>query len=83
MVLEGTIRPGKDRLAKHCGGSGRKKKRRQVVGRQRQRTDMTGVSRVTKGCGGQTEMEVGGCEIIGGAPTTFRAKGRTETDSRE
>ena len=39
-------------------------------------THRTGLSRVTEGCGRQTEMEAAGCEITGGAPTTLWVKGQ-------
>ena len=60
-----TILPGKDHLARHCGGSKRKGKTKEAVGRQRQRVGRTGLSRDTERCGRQTEMEVAGCEIVG------------------
>ena len=37
------------------------------------------VSRITKGCGRQTDIEAAGCEIIGGAPTTLWVKGQIGT----
>ena len=55
------IRPGKDHLARHCGGSLNEGKTKEVVLRQRQRVDTTGLSRDTEGCGRQTETEAAGC----------------------
>ena len=42
--------------------------------------DRTGLSRVTEGCGRQTEMEAAACEIISGAPTTLWVKGQIDRD---
>ena len=64
------MRPGKDPLTRHCEGSKKRRKTKEAVGRQRRRVDKTGLSRVTEGCGIQTEMGAAACETIGGVPTT-------------
>ena len=45
-------------------GSKGKGKIKGAVGRQRQRVDRTGLSRVTERADRQTEMEVAGCDIF-------------------
>ena len=45
------------------------------VGGQHQRVDRPGLLRDTKGGRRQAEVEISGCEVIGGAPTTLRVKG--------
>ena len=45
------------------------------VGRQHQGMDKPGVRQVPEGSGEQGKMEVTGCEIICGAPTTLTVKG--------
>ena len=62
------------------GGSKKKGKTKEAVGRQRQCMDTTGPSRVTQVSGGRMEMEAADCEIIGGAPTTLLVKGQTGID---
>ena len=69
------IRSGQNHLARH---SERGKKTRQTekeVGRQHQGMDRPGVRQVPEGGGEQRKMEVTGCEVICGAPTTPAVKG--------
>ena len=57
----------------------RKGKTKEVVER-RERVARTGLSKVTEGCGRQTEMEAAGCncDIIGGAAMTLLVKEQTD-----
>ena len=68
------IRSRQNHLARH---SERGKKTRQIeeeVGRQHQGMDRPGVRQGLEGYGEQGKMEVAGCEIIRGAPTTLAVK---------
>ena len=68
------IRHGKEYLARHC----ERGKKKEAMGRQCQRVDLTGLSRVAEGCGRQTEMKAAGCERIGRFPTTLLVKGQID-----
>ena len=72
------IRSGQNHLSRH---SEREKKTRQTekeVERQHQGMDRPGARQVPEGSGEQRKMEETGCEVIVGAPTDPRGKGRGE-----
>ena len=63
------IRPCKNHLARHCEGSKKKGKTKEVAGRQCQRVDRTGLDcpESRRAMEDRQEIEAAGCEIIGGA----------------
>ena len=63
-ILQGTVKGGK-----------KTRQAEEAVGRQHQGIDRPGVRQVPEGSGEQGKMEVTGCEIICGAPTTLTVKG--------
>ena len=71
------IRSGQTHLARHSERGKKTRQTEEEVGRQHQGMDRPGVRQVPEGGSGeQGKMEEAGCEIIGGAPTTFTVKER-------
>ena len=66
------IRSGQNHLASHIERRRKTRQTEEEVGRQHQRMDRPGVRQVPESIGEQRKMEETCCEIICGAPVTFR-----------
>ena len=68
------IRSGQNHLARHSKRGKKTRQSEEEVGRQHQGMDRPGVRQVPEDSGEQGKIEMTGCEIICGAPTTFAVK---------